>query len=61
MYRGQVEPVPSATLITGKSILTTIGVELSQKINVSALDNGMYILRIVKEGEIATKQFVIQK
>ncbi len=47
--------------ITGKSILTTIGVELSQKINVSALDNGMYILRIVKEGEIATKQFVIQK
>jgi hypothetical protein len=47
--------------ITGKSISTVKGTEITQKLDVSSLDNGMYILRIVKQGEVATKQFVIQK
>jgi hypothetical protein len=47
--------------MTGKLISTTKGNALAQKLDVSALDNGMYILRIVKLGEVASKQFVIQK
>jgi hypothetical protein len=47
--------------MTGKLIATTKGNALTQKLDVSALDNGMYILRIVKQGEVASKQFVIQK
>ncbi|HOS48012.1 MAG TPA: T9SS type A sorting domain-containing protein [Bacteroidia bacterium] len=47
--------------IAGKSISSVKGTEITQKLDVSLLDNGMYILRIVKQGEVATKQFVIQK
>lgn len=47
--------------ITGKVIATLKGSSINQKIDVSSFDNGMYILRIVRNGEVASKQFVIQK
>ena len=47
--------------IAGKSLITLKGNSITQKMDVTSLANGMYILRIVKAGEVATKQFIIQK
>ncbi|MBK7888960.1 MAG: T9SS type A sorting domain-containing protein [Bacteroidetes bacterium] len=45
----------------GKQVMQWKGIELQQYFDVSTLENGSYFLKITKDRESTTKQFIIQK